>query len=52
MPSKEPKSVTCKATSSESLSISWEPPAPAFINGVLLGYRVIYRPLGGKIIRI
>jgi down syndrome cell adhesion molecule-like protein CG42256 len=49
VPSQEPESVTCKAISSQLLSISWEPPPLVSINGILLGYRVIYRPLGGKL---
>ncbi|XP_074605506.1 cell adhesion molecule Dscam1-like isoform X2 [Brevipalpus obovatus] len=52
VPSKEPGSVSCSTLSSRSISITWEPPPPSTINGLLRGYKVIYRPLGGDILRM
>ncbi|XP_015789765.1 Down syndrome cell adhesion molecule-like protein Dscam2 isoform X2 [Tetranychus urticae] len=52
VPSKEPNSVSCSIISSESISVTWESPPISTINGVLLGYKVIYRPLGGDVSRM
>lgn len=47
VPSQGPMNLSCTPVSAETLTLSWDPPAPTSVNGVLKGYRVIYRPLGG-----
>lgn len=49
VPSSGPSSVRCSAPSSESLFVTWDPPPTGSINGLLQGYKVSYRPLGGNI---
>lgn len=45
VPTQSPQGVECHATTSESLQISWKPPPNFGINGVLQGYKVLYRPV-------
>lgn len=48
-PSLGPSLVRCQSTGSEGLALTWEQPPTDTINGLLLGFKVIYRPLGGKL---
>ncbi|XP_045780750.1 Down syndrome cell adhesion molecule-like protein Dscam2 [Maniola jurtina] len=45
VPEAAPTRVACSALSSTSIKVSWAPPPPAFRNGIIQGYKVIYAPL-------
>lgn len=45
VPEAPPQNVSCKATSSKSIKISWQEPPLQFHGGIILGYKVLYRPL-------
>ncbi|XP_055349306.1 cell adhesion molecule Dscam2-like [Paramacrobiotus metropolitanus] len=44
VPSEAPYEITASATSSTRISITWEPLPSEYINGVLLGYKVLFKP--------
>lgn len=43
MPDLPPINVTAYNTSSTSIKVTWQPIPPDHVNGILLGYHVIYR---------
>ncbi|ROT63266.1 Down syndrome cell adhesion molecule-like protein [Penaeus vannamei] len=43
-PSLPPETIRCEATSSQSISVAWRPPPVRGQNGLIKGYRVLYRP--------
>ncbi|XP_039276469.1 Down syndrome cell adhesion molecule-like protein Dscam2 [Nilaparvata lugens] len=43
VPEEAPQDVRCAALSSQSLRIRWEPPSPEHHNGLLQGYKVVYK---------
>ncbi|XP_075216136.1 cell adhesion molecule Dscam2-like [Lycorma delicatula] len=43
VPEEAPQDIRCTAISSQSLRVRWEPPAPEHHNGILQGYKVIYK---------
>ena len=43
MPDLAPINVTAYNTSSTSIKVTWQPIPPDHVNGILLGYHVIYR---------
>lgn len=43
MPDHAPINVTAYNTSSTSINVTWKPIPPDHVNGILLGYHVIYR---------
>lgn len=45
IPEAAPQNVTCKSLSSQSIKIDWQEPPLQFHNGVLQGYKVLFRPL-------
>uniref|UniRef100_T1JAL9 Down syndrome cell adhesion molecule-like protein Dscam2 n=1 Tax=Strigamia maritima TaxID=126957 RepID=T1JAL9_STRMM len=45
VPSKPAQNLVCVSLSSQSVKLSWDVPPLAYTNGVLLGYKVVYRPL-------
>ena len=45
VPSVPPCSVSCSSSSSTSLLITWAPPDTRYINGVLQGFSVVYKPM-------
>ncbi|XP_052738089.1 cell adhesion molecule Dscam2 isoform X2 [Bicyclus anynana] len=45
VPEAAPTRVTCSALSSSSIKVSWAPPPPAYRNGIIQGYKIIYAPL-------
>uniref|UniRef100_T1JCP3 Down syndrome cell adhesion molecule-like protein Dscam2 n=1 Tax=Strigamia maritima TaxID=126957 RepID=T1JCP3_STRMM len=45
VPSSSPGNVKCSAVSSQSLHIQWDPPPTHDINGLLQGYKVLYKPM-------
>ncbi|XP_022240839.1 Down syndrome cell adhesion molecule-like protein Dscam2 [Limulus polyphemus] len=45
VPDQPPHSVTCSTLSSQTLHVEWRTPPVKSINGVLVGFRVIYRPI-------
>ena len=47
MPSLPPQNVSSHNTSSTSLHVSWREVPHAFVHGILLGYRVIYKAASG-----
>uniref|UniRef100_T1IRM3 Down syndrome cell adhesion molecule-like protein Dscam2 n=1 Tax=Strigamia maritima TaxID=126957 RepID=T1IRM3_STRMM len=44
VPSLPPENIRCSALSSQSFQVMWEPPPSSAVNGVLQGYKVVYRP--------
>lgn len=51
VPSRPPENVVTTATTPETISLSWAPLPKEALNGMLLGYRVIYwanLPDGGE----
>uniref|UniRef100_A0A1S4GPA3 Uncharacterized protein n=1 Tax=Anopheles gambiae TaxID=7165 RepID=A0A1S4GPA3_ANOGA len=44
-PEAEPQNVSCSSLSSQSIKVLWQEPPPQFHNGVLQGYKILYRPL-------
>ncbi|XP_035786671.1 Down syndrome cell adhesion molecule-like protein Dscam2 isoform X3 [Anopheles albimanus] len=44
-PEAEPQNVSCASLSSQSIKVQWQEPPPQFHNGVLQGYKILYRPL-------
>lgn len=50
VPSQAPPFTNCNPVSSESILVSWDAPPLASVNGLLQGYKVIYRPLGGRLV--
>uniref|UniRef100_T1JA71 Down syndrome cell adhesion molecule-like protein Dscam2 n=1 Tax=Strigamia maritima TaxID=126957 RepID=T1JA71_STRMM len=44
IPSKPPQGVRCSTLTSQTIYITWQPPPPNAMNGVLLGYKVFYQP--------
>uniref|UniRef100_T1IV47 Down syndrome cell adhesion molecule-like protein Dscam2 n=1 Tax=Strigamia maritima TaxID=126957 RepID=T1IV47_STRMM len=44
VPSSAPTDVRCSSLSSKSIYVLWEPPAAETINGILRGYKVMYKP--------
>ncbi|EDV28444.1 uncharacterized protein TRIADDRAFT_51357 [Trichoplax adhaerens] len=46
-PSEPPSSLNLESLSSQSIRVSWEPPALKKRNGILHGYRITYRAAGG-----
>lgn len=44
VPTQPPSALKCSALSSQSLHVSWESPSLIFRNGVLMGYKVSYKP--------
>lgn len=47
-PTAPPSNITAEVTSSSSLTVRWEPPPLEHQNGVLTGYKIRYRKLGGR----
>lgn len=45
VPEAAPQHVNCTALSSQSIKIVWTEPALQFHGGVILGYKIVYRPL-------
>lgn len=45
VPEAPPQHVNCTALSSQSIKIAWTEPALQFHGGVILGYKIVYRPL-------
>ncbi|GAB6026606.1 Down syndrome cell adhesion molecule-like protein 1 [Chamberlinius hualienensis] len=43
VPTESPQEVECSAINSESLQVAWKPPSPLSVNGVLQGYKILYR---------
>uniref|UniRef100_T1IV66 Down syndrome cell adhesion molecule n=1 Tax=Strigamia maritima TaxID=126957 RepID=T1IV66_STRMM len=44
LPSNAPAELRCSALSSKSIYVLWDPPAQDSINGILRGYKVVYKP--------
>ncbi|ESO07942.1 hypothetical protein HELRODRAFT_190821 [Helobdella robusta] len=47
VPDKPPQKVSVTSPNSESLLVSWSNPPSNHINGILIGYKVMYRIIGG-----
>uniref|UniRef100_T1IT85 Down syndrome cell adhesion molecule-like protein Dscam2 n=1 Tax=Strigamia maritima TaxID=126957 RepID=T1IT85_STRMM len=45
IPSQAPDELRCSALSSKSIYVLWEPVPPETVNGILRGYKVIYKPM-------
>lgn len=45
VPEASPLNVNCTSLSSQSIKISWQEPPPQYHSGIILGYKIIYRPL-------
>ena len=45
VPSAPPRNVACAGVDSGSLEVSWLPPSPSHVHGLLQGYVVFYAPL-------
>ncbi|OQV13399.1 Down syndrome cell adhesion molecule-like protein Dscam2 [Hypsibius exemplaris] len=45
VPVEAPGSITATAESSQRISLAWEPLRRESINGILLGYKILYKPL-------
>lgn len=43
VPDQPPQQIRCSAISSQSLRVRWDPPHPDHRNGILQGYKVIYK---------
>ncbi|XP_063232283.1 cell adhesion molecule Dscam2-like [Bacillus rossius redtenbacheri] len=43
VPDRPPQDVQCSALSSQSLRVRWDPPPPDHQNGIVVGYKVVYR---------
>ena len=48
MPTDAPRLVTAVAESPQRISMTWEQLSLDSVNGVLLGYKVLYKPLAGQ----
>uniref|UniRef100_T1J6S4 Down syndrome cell adhesion molecule-like protein Dscam2 n=1 Tax=Strigamia maritima TaxID=126957 RepID=T1J6S4_STRMM len=44
VPSSPPQDVRCSSLSSKSIYVLWDSPAPETLNGILRGYKVLYKP--------
>ncbi|KAK6634651.1 hypothetical protein RUM43_012052 [Polyplax serrata] len=44
VPSGHPQDVQCSSLSPESLQVTWKPPQPSKIHGIIQGYKVFYEP--------
>lgn len=44
-PEAAPQNVSCAALSSQSIKIAWTEPGLQFHGGVILGYKIVYRPM-------
>ena len=55
VPSLAPSSLTCSSSSSTSLTLSWQPPPPEAMHGVLTAFTVYYRAMRewevGKVVK-
>uniref|UniRef100_A0A1I8MHL2 Uncharacterized protein n=1 Tax=Musca domestica TaxID=7370 RepID=A0A1I8MHL2_MUSDO len=45
VPSRAPEDIRCAALTSQSLQVSWQPPAIHHTNGILQGYKLIFEPI-------
>lgn len=45
VPETPPQNVSCRSLSSQSIKVHWQEPPPQFHNGILQGYKVLYRSL-------
>ncbi|XP_066599034.1 cell adhesion molecule Dscam2 isoform X3 [Prorops nasuta] len=45
VPSMPPEDVRCAALTSQSLQVSWQPPANTHSNGIIQGYKLNYEPI-------
>ncbi|XP_053686439.1 cell adhesion molecule Dscam2 [Sabethes cyaneus] len=45
VPDTPPQNVTCNSLSSQSIKVQWQEPPPQYHNGILQGYKVLYRSL-------
>ncbi|KAB0795843.1 hypothetical protein PPYR_09904 [Photinus pyralis] len=45
VPSAPPEDMRCTALTSQSLQVSWQPPATEHCNGLLQGYKLTYEPV-------
>lgn len=45
VPESPPQGVNCTALSSQSIKIGWSEPALQYHGGIILGYKIVYRPL-------
>ncbi|CAL4068056.1 unnamed protein product [Meganyctiphanes norvegica] len=43
-PSMAPETIRCEATSPQAMSVAWRPPPVRGQNGLIQGYRILYRP--------
>lgn len=48
IPEAPPQNVTCQSLSSQSIKIVWQEPPLQYHNGVLQGYKVLFRPLANN----
>lgn len=49
VPEAPPQNIACTEISSQIMKISWTPPPPNFHGGLILGYKVFYRPISSEI---
>ncbi|XP_058830387.1 cell adhesion molecule Dscam2 isoform X2 [Topomyia yanbarensis] len=45
VPEAPPQNVSCLSLSAQSIKVQWHEPAPQYHNGLLQGYKVLFRPL-------
>lgn len=45
VPEAPPQNVNCTALSSQSIKIAWTEPALQWHGGIILGYKIVYRPI-------
>ncbi|PSN39680.1 Down syndrome cell adhesion molecule-like protein Dscam2 [Blattella germanica] len=45
VPGAAPTDVQCSVVTPQGITVSWAPPPPSDINGVLLGYKVLYKAI-------
>uniref|UniRef100_T1JAC9 Down syndrome cell adhesion molecule-like protein Dscam2 n=1 Tax=Strigamia maritima TaxID=126957 RepID=T1JAC9_STRMM len=45
VPSRAPDDVRCSAHSSQSVHVTWAPPSPQSVNGILQGYKLLFREI-------
>ena len=48
MPKYSPKNLSAVALNDSSLSVSWSPVDPKYINGVYQGYKILYKKTNGS----
>lgn len=48
IPEAPPQNVTCQSLSSQSIKIVWQEPLLQYHNGILRGYKVLFRPLANN----